>query len=356
MHKAFSKAIHLLDLKRYKEAREVIGELLTMYPDTAVPFLLMAQLCHREDKHEECIVAAESCLAIEPEMAEALYLNGISHCELERGAMGIRQIEEAIELEPEESSYKLGLVQVLIPMGYKRQADEMCRDVLYYDPENAYAFALLSYLAQEEGRRKEALSLGREALRLDPQDTGIKFLIGDLALKNNEADIGAALLSEAVLAYPDNLRLREKLIDAELTKKSHLYRGLVQSVNVLNRQGYATCIIGCLILLGIIGTFSKKANLPIRILLALVPMQMMLFWGMRVWGHYRYHRTEWGLYFRDFMNAQYATHLGMLLFSLSFLGYVVTEEFLWMGTAVAMAVLSLVVIVGKEAGTAYKAL
>lgn len=82
MHIYLYEASQLLDLKWYKEAREVIEELLARHLDRAQPILLLTQLSRNKDKHQECNTVSQACLTIDSETAEAIFLSGLRHCEV----------------------------------------------------------------------------------------------------------------------------------------------------------------------------------------------------------------------------------------------------------------------------------
>ncbi len=345
----FKKAIQLVDLKRYADARKMLVDLLAHNPEGVHILLLLTKIAHLEDKHQECIQHSQLCLALEPELSEAVYLRGISHCQLEESSVGIKLIEEAIQMEPEESTYKLGLAQVLIGINYRKEAEELCRDVLYYDSENAVAFALLAYLAQEKGNKKEAQLFRDEALRLDPHDTGIKALVGNLKLSDKDRSLSAALLREAVLTYPEDRRLREKLIDAELSKNGGFYAWVVMKYNLVHEWGYVTTVVGVIISIGVAsGLHGHLSFTLVKILLIGLSIWQLLFWTLRLWSHFTFYKNEWRLGLRNFLSPQYLVHGLMMVLFVTFLIYLNTGYTLWLGASLMIGLLSLMILIMEE--------
>ena len=349
MHKDHNRVIYLINLKRYQEARQMLYDLLANNPESVSLLLLLAQVSNIEDKHRECIQHSEACLALEPNLAEAIYLRGMSYCRLEESAKGIKLIEEAIELEPEESDYKLGLAQVLLNHTYLSQAEELCRDVLYYDSENGVAFALLAYMAQEKGNKREAKAFRDEALRLDPYNNSIKAMVGGLNLTIQDRAESAALLREALFHFPEKSRLREKLIDTELSETSKFYSWIVMKYNMLNVIDYTTTIVCMMVLAGVAMILQNSISfILLKVLTIGLTIWQVLFWTLRFTAHYRYYQREWNLTLRDFISPQYLIHAGMILFFVSFLVFLITGNFLWFGTSLIIGVLCLMVLNTEE--------
>ena len=349
MRTDYQKAIQLVQLNRYQEAKELLIDLLANDPEGDHILLLLARIAHIEDNHQECIQHSQSVLALQPDIAEAVYLRGISHCYLEESAKGIKLIEEAIEMEPEEGSYKIGLAQVLIEINYLKEAEDLCRDVLYYDSEDAHAFALLAYLAQERGNKKEAKAFRDEALRLDPFNNGIKALVGNLNLADEDRLQSAALLREAVIHYPEKKKLREKLIDTELSKENGIDSWIVMKYNLFNVLDYSNIVICLMVAIAAAAILDKI--LPMRlisILLMGLTIWQIAFWSLRLVSHFAFYRTEWKLGLRDFINSNYLIHIGMILFSVSFFLFLLTHNFLWIGTSLMLGILALMVLSLEE--------
>jgi adenylate cyclase len=159
-------------------------------------------------QNEEAIAVFRKWVNREPENAEPYAMLGISFILFGKPEEAVTMLENALSLNPDSPGYYAGTLAVA-RVGTGQTPDEtitMMQELLSHDPTNADYCRYLSALLTFEGRHKEALTMAKKAVSLNPkfiaefyQYLGIPhFMMGEL-------DEAIAAFRKSVDIWPDYL-------------------------------------------------------------------------------------------------------------------------------------------------------
>lgn len=236
VHPAVERADLLIDLKRYEDARELLGRRLAEDPEDVRAWVKLAR-SHLGDEKDgsEALEATERALALDSEDIGAL----VMHAHALRAAGRFLETEgvlrEVIRLAPEHwYGYALladwlwrirgirsgrangGQVRREDQDAALREAGELAQEAIRLGPEEVFAYEVAWLIADMAGNRTVADQLDEAVLRLDPQHERA------LARRTKKAatapGVGAAqaatLYADALAAAPDSAPMRSGLDDA----------------------------------------------------------------------------------------------------------------------------------------------
>lgn len=202
MEQILAKAQILIQQQRYKEAEELLSELLRTEPNQAYIYYLLTDVKMQQDKWEDARTLIDTALGIDPE-SSALYF---AKARIEMHDKNYDKAEsllyDALQIEPEDDNCyglwafiklerkqydeALGLANTalelnsenllalntrstaLIKLDRKEDAFATIEGALNDDPNNAYTHANYGWGLLEKGEHKKALEHFREALTHDP--------------------------------------------------------------------------------------------------------------------------------------------------------------------------------------------
>jgi cytochrome c-type biogenesis protein CcmH/NrfG len=142
LHPAVEQADALIDTRRFQQAEALLGRRLAEDPDDVRAWVKLGRCRLGAGDAQQAITALEEALTRAPEDIGALYLH----------AQALRRADSPAQAE------RWG------------KAETSLRKALRVDPQNSAIHALLGeLLAFVPTRRAEALQLAREAVRLDPE-------------------------------------------------------------------------------------------------------------------------------------------------------------------------------------------
>jgi TolB-like protein/tetratricopeptide (TPR) repeat protein len=134
----------------------------------------------------------EKALALDPNLAEPLSLLGyFDVLESRDGAIGMRRMEQARQLEPHNPRILTRLANIALRNGRLDDALRHCRQALKADPLNALVYAVYGNTCYYAGRLEEAESLRRRVLALSPGWLSGHYNLGKVLLERK--DFTAAL-------------------------------------------------------------------------------------------------------------------------------------------------------------------
>ena len=111
---------------------------------------------------------------------------------------------EAMELSPEETSIKYGLINVYRGSGQKEKALEVATELARENPDDAVAQFNLGVFLNEEGRADEALQAYQAALAADPGMSEAHFEVGRLLLLKDQGPEALEHMQAYLAGNPTN--------------------------------------------------------------------------------------------------------------------------------------------------------
>jgi TolB-like protein/Tfp pilus assembly protein PilF len=183
---------------------EILEEVVRQDPTSALAhagvaygYAIIAHAPFPGDAYPEAKSAADLALQLDPELAEAHLAVGMYREYYEWDFEGAeRALKRAIELNPSlaEAHYHLGWLYELLGPAREEESLEQGERARELDPLSPYMVGWLANQYQDACRYERALSLAKEAIRLDPE-----AFYGWLTLGGTYADLGQ--FDEAINAH-----------------------------------------------------------------------------------------------------------------------------------------------------------
>lgn len=345
----YQKAVKLLELGRPAAARKELLQLLTAEPKFA-PALSTMALCFFEEKDfKKAAEYARAALEQSPNESEFHFVLGMVQTGLEEWEAAINSIETAVALNPNNAEYFVQLSLLYLQLKIYGKARQNLEKALAIDPGHEVALGLRSHYENLLGRDQSARQYMDKAIGANPENTALHWEMGDQAF--NKGDYGqAAFHYQLVLQkQPGEWQLRERFLDARLGLHA-VYKWLAIKYRPFFTVSYATLIFDIfLVILGAIMLKERDTGesyfMYLKWLTVLLAIKSFIFWFLRTIGHIWMRHKIWKLHWVEHLNYSTYLQLSALMAITSFLFYLVSKDFLWLGTAMVLLILALVSMV-----------
>lgn len=161
----------LMKERRFAEAIAPLQESLRLTPKAQIDPELYSNLAMaftELGRSSEAIAVYEKALALRPDDPLVHYNLGNAFLRVNDPAKAERSFRRAITLDPEFIPAKGNLGMLLLRRGDQAGAEEQFQAIRSLEPSNLRVYTMLADLRVEQGRIPEAVSLYREAVRLEP--------------------------------------------------------------------------------------------------------------------------------------------------------------------------------------------
>lgn len=233
--KALARAEQLLDIRRPTEALRILAAVLADDPDNAVALCAAAQAELQLNRAGSADELAARAMAAAPEWEFALRLRAEALRAMGRRAEAAAAARAAVALSPNtwQSHYTLAAICSGAPED-SAEAYTAARRAIVLAPNEADAWAVLGYVAVENGDQTTAQKALEKALQLAPAHAGARNDLGRLQLLRRDP-IGAA--GHFVAAVASDVRCREA----------------AQNLNLALSAAFSDVLVGLGVLLALIG-------------------------------------------------------------------------------------------------------
>lgn len=209
---AHHAALHLLaqlacHFKKFDFAAQFATQAVQRSADAAAYHVTLGRAWRGQSRHAEALRCFDRALRLDPQLADALVLQGLTRKALGDIAGATQSYRRALEIRPDFAEAKVNLANALRELGERLNADALYQEAAAHAPQlaeaqGAYAASLLT-----QGRDEEALQHYRRALALKPDQPTLQFMRGLLAHRN---DCGG----EAIEAYARAIEQKPDYADA----------------------------------------------------------------------------------------------------------------------------------------------
>ncbi|MGW1282807.1 tetratricopeptide repeat protein [Streptomyces sp. NPDC001118] len=232
-HPALERADALYELRRYDEARTVLGQRLAEDPEDVRALVRLAR-CHLrlENQAEMALEAAERALALAPEDVPALIQRAHALRAVGRFPETEGVLREVIRIDP---GYWLGYAMLGdwlwrikayrygretggrlpggIPQVFLDESGEFAKEAIRLAPEEVFPYEVAWLIADMAGNRTVADQLDQAILRLDPNHAGALARRTEkaAAAPGVKAAEAATLYADALAATPHSASLQQGL-------------------------------------------------------------------------------------------------------------------------------------------------
>ena len=342
----FQKAAKLVELGRYKMARTELAKVLAEMPEFTPALRAMAVCFYSEGNFKNGLEYAESALRTDPNESENHYVMGLAYMGMEENEIGINYFEKAVELEPDNVEYFIQLARLYMNLEIYGKAKINLNKALEIEPTNEMALGLKSHYEHHFGRNEEADILMAKAIEQDPENVGLHLEMGNQALKKEDFEKAVFHYQQVMQKDPGNWLLRDRIITTYLGKYP-IYNWLAIKFRPFFTVSYATLffdlflvLVGGLILRekNIDEPFYPYAQWGVLILIA----KSIVFWLLRVVGHFYMNGKIWGLNFLERVNYSFYLHLNTVFALAALTMHILKGGFIWMATSGLLIIFSLI--------------
>jgi len=283
MADSLHRAVTLMDVRRFAEARQAAQEALAHEPNSAAAHLVMAEASLHLDEPQAAIDSAEQAIAAAPDLAPAFIMRARGRLARHQPKEARPDLERALELEPHDAQTFGLLAWTHVADRNWREALEAAEQGLQEDPEetncvNARARALM-YLKQPD----RAFETIHAALAQDPDDAYTHANAGWAKLQARDRDAALEHFSQSLRRDPSNEYARQGLITA-MKAKNPVYGALLSYTFFmagLKPGAQFAIVIGALVIYNVVFRSLLAAGLP---LLAVIVIALYLSFVLLTWA------------------------------------------------------------------------
>ncbi|AOR33506.1 hypothetical protein BFF78_22760 [Streptomyces fodineus] len=233
LHPALERADALYELRRYDEAKTLLGQRLAEDPEDVAAWVRLSR-CHLGAQNEaaQALEAAERALAIDPEHIGALLQHARALQASSRIVDAEDPLREVIRLAPEywygyallgHWLYRIRALRIGQANGGSvtneamaesfRESDELALTAVRLAPEEVFPYEVRGAIARISGDQALAAEMDQAVLRLDPQhpEALARRTQRAAAAPGVKAAEAAGLYADALAATPDSPALQQGL-------------------------------------------------------------------------------------------------------------------------------------------------
>lgn len=202
----FNMAVELDKRGDYSKAEATMRKFLELAPDQFVAsgHLVLGSLFYKQDRKEEAVKELREAIRLDPDFTDAHLILGLEF--IQRGNMqeAEKELREAIRIEPDNSQAHFYLSISLYMQGYVEESEKELRETIRVDPHYVDAHYELGLLLKQHGRLEEAEKELREAIRLNPTHDDARSELATLLFKPESLEQAETEFRAAIDSDPNN--------------------------------------------------------------------------------------------------------------------------------------------------------
>lgn len=212
--KALAQALHLIDVRRYADAKRILTEALHDEFDNDYFFQLLAICEINLNNHTAARNALEQCLALNPENHYGHYLQSRLEFAEEHWSASEAAIRRALDLDAYNPDFHAQLASVQLAAGKTEAAGMTVQNGLALDPNHVDLLRMRAHYHFRNIENEEATASLDEALANDPQNPHLLTTHGDRLLHQNRATDARRAFADALAIDPSIEEARMGLAEA----------------------------------------------------------------------------------------------------------------------------------------------
>lgn len=177
---------------------------LDHFPYSALAWDFLGALYFKVNQFEKAIDAHDFALAIDDKMLNAILGRAFSNVALERYEDAISDFEKASELKLPDDFTLLCMGECYEQMDDYDSAEKCYKSALEENSSLVDAYSGLAMVHHYKGNTKEAISLIKQAINLEPGEGTFWFLLGDFYLKSGMLEKGEEAYLKVIELDPHN--------------------------------------------------------------------------------------------------------------------------------------------------------
>ncbi len=202
----------LLDVRRYREAEQLISAAMVETPDDPNIHYLAAHLARQLDDNARARAHVHQTLAVDPAHLGARLLLFLDYREQRRYADAEAVIQDLIRESPEDPEFYAWYGDLLLFTAHLEKAETLLREGQRLDPSNDQVRRLYVLLAALRSNHEAANEQLATMVRDDPESRAVAFLLLQVLMSQDRDEEALDLGQELLRAEPENENLVEALI------------------------------------------------------------------------------------------------------------------------------------------------
>ncbi len=221
------RAKFLIDLKRYRDAELLLGEIIARNPDKAVAHRLLSLALTYQKRPLEGLFAAEKAIGLAPEEAAGYFVKALALIELKNASAARQTLLHALSLNPNQAEYHAKLCVIYARQGEWRKVLKQAQRGLQVDPTHRQCANLYALASAWLGQHDQSEQVHRMVLTEDPEYAAAYNNRGMALLHQGKFD-------EAKIFFQESLRLNPleeaalHNLDSTRHAKNPLYRWMLR--------------------------------------------------------------------------------------------------------------------------------
>ncbi len=231
----FSKALQLIDQKRYTEARNLLSESLKKDPRNPDLLTAMGMTLTRMRLLDDAVKVLRQVVTLKPGSADAHMNLGVALADLSNQAEALKHFNRAVQISPSLAMGHYYRGRALHELKRETEAEPALRTALKLDPSlNAAKLTLASALNQS-GRPQEAIPYLQQYMQTEPGNPLAFFEMGQALVGSGKADEAITAYRKALELEPNHSQSAYALLQILMQRKSPEVPTLAARVRELKR-------------------------------------------------------------------------------------------------------------------------
>jgi tetratricopeptide (TPR) repeat protein len=209
-----SKVEILIQQKKYREAEQIIGDLLREEPNNIQFLYFLTEIYLSQEKLEDATTIANQAIGLAPDEPSLLHLKARIALMQDDYDEALELILDALELDPQDPDYFAFLAHIYLIRKDYESALQYADEALELDPEHIFALNTRSKTLLKLKKDDEAFQTIENALREDPTNTYTHANYGWNLLERGDHKKALNHFKESLSNNPNNEYAQAGMLEA----------------------------------------------------------------------------------------------------------------------------------------------
>ena len=161
----------------------------------------------QEGKFPEAVIEYRNAVKAAPDNAALRWKLAKTALEAKDNRSAYTALQKTVELDPGNYEAKGILGEIYVAMGETDLASQIADNLVKTQPKNPKGYVLGSAVANQLGKRDEAIAQLRKAVEFDPKNSGMILTLGNLYLLKRDLDTAEKWFDRALAVDPDSVEV-----------------------------------------------------------------------------------------------------------------------------------------------------
>jgi tetratricopeptide (TPR) repeat protein len=188
---------------RYEQAENMLNKVIHAFPDYYPAYEVISSLYLKLKRWDDAVQAAYKAMGFQPYSLKAWKLAGVAFAGNKEWHLAMNWLYKAIVADPEDLRVAFDFARAAAELREYEVADDVYRQILAEQPENAGILSQYGNLLMDMGRDKEAVEAHRKAYRLNERSPQIQVNLAATLAAAGEFEEARALCLSLMESNPD---------------------------------------------------------------------------------------------------------------------------------------------------------